>query len=95
MSARAEPDIGAKPKSVSWRRRRSSASPEQINRQGLITHLAFSLLGGRDPAMLFLNSHHAGLGATPIDLAGETLDGYRAVQIEVRRIAANLSGDET
>lgn len=88
MNARPEAVIGPKPKSSSWRRRRSSIPPEHMHRQGLITHLAFSLLGGRDSAMLFLNSHHAMLGATPLDLAGKSVEGYSAVQSEVRRLAS-------
>lgn len=87
MSASVEPVAAAKPRSTSWRRARSTLSPEQLSRQGSITHLAFSLLGDRDAAVVFLNTHHATLGARPLDLAGESAGGYAAVQREVQRLA--------
>lgn len=95
MSAQAEAVIHVKPVSFKWRRPRSSIPAEQINRQGRITHLAYSLLGGRDPAMLFLNAHHAAFGATPLELAGKSAAGYATVQSEVRRLSLPPRGEQS
>lgn len=70
----------------SLRRAASPLSPQCFSRQGLIANLAFSHLGGRDPAIWFLNSYNSGLGARPLDLAGDSAEGYATVQSEVRRL---------
>ena len=57
-------------------------------RQGDITSLAFSLLGGRDAAIAFLNSDNAELGGRPIDLATDNAEGYAAVEQAIRKSAA-------
>jgi hypothetical protein len=75
------------PKRRAWRMAPVRMAPQTIARQGRITHLAFSLLG-REPALFFLNSHHAKLGAKPLDLAGESATGFSTVQGEVERMAA-------
>ena len=59
-------------------------SPERAERQGLITHLAYKLLGGREEAMSFLNTYHASLDARPIDLAIDSAAGYSAVENTIR-----------
>lgn len=84
---------GLKRRSFNWRQTPSRLPRQLIDRQGLVTHLAYTLLGGRDPAMTFLNLHHPGLGARPLDLAGENSVGYAAVCGEVRRLASILAGD--
>lgn len=66
-----------------WRPRRADSprlSPEHAKRQSLITHLAFTTLGGREEAMAFLNSSDADLAARPLDLAMESAAGYIAVR---------------
>lgn len=93
MIARAESAIYLKPALSSWRRRRSAIPVEHINRQGRIVHLAYSLLGSREAAILFLNSDNAELGGTPLILAGQSIDGYVAVQNEVRHMASILTGE--
>jgi hypothetical protein len=77
----------ATPKRRAWRQAPVRMPPQTIDRQGRITHLAFSLLG-REPALSFLNSHHEQLGAKPLDLAGDSATGFSTVQGEVQRLAA-------
>ena len=94
MNSLAKSVIAPKPKTSSWRRQRSSIPLQNMNRQGRITHLAYSLLGERDAAIVFLNTPNAALGATPLDLAGKSAEGYTAVQNEVRRLASALKGEQ-
>ena len=60
--------------------------PDQVGRQGRITHLAFRLLG-REEAITFLNAHHASLGARPLDLATADAAGYLTVESAIRQMA--------
>src|SRR3546814_16936642 len=60
--------------------------PDQVGRQGQITHLAFRLLG-REKAIAFLNAHHASLGARPLDLATANAAGYVTVESAIRQMA--------
>ena len=43
--------------------------------------------------MTFLNTYHDGLGAKPLDLAGDSATGYSAVCGEVERLASMLPGE--
>lgn len=79
-------------RSSNWRQAATPLPPQYIDRQGLITHLAYSQLGGRGPAISFLNCHNAGLGGKPLDLAGDSAEGYAAVRSEVQRLASILVG---
>lgn len=68
--------------------RRSNAQrlpPENAKRQGDITQLAFLLLG-RDAAIAFLNTEHAGLGGRPLDIAMASDEGRNAVEAELGRM---------
>lgn len=85
---------GLKRGSFNWRQAPSRLPRQLINQQGLVTHLAYTMLGGRDPAVAFLNLHNVGLGGKPLDLAGESSIGYAAVCGEVRRLASILAGDQ-
>jgi hypothetical protein len=58
---------------------------DAAERQGNITRLAFSLLGGRDGAIAFLNGENADLGGRPIDLATASADGYANVERAMRK----------
>lgn len=58
--------------------------PQEARRQGAISALAFQLLGGRDPAMDFLNSDNAPLGGRPITIATQSDAGYASVELEIR-----------
>lgn len=60
--------------------------PADARRQGEITQLAFLLLG-RDAAIEFLNTAHAGLGARPLDLAIASDEGRNSVEAELGRLA--------
>jgi uncharacterized protein (DUF2384 family) len=60
--------------------------PADARRQGEITQLAFLLLG-RDAAIAFLNTAHAGLGARPLDLAIASEEGRNSVEAELGRLA--------
>jgi Protein of unknown function (DUF2384). len=71
-----------------WSRQVSPLPAEAMTRQGLLVSLIYAQFGDRDKAVLFLNSHHAGLGAKPLSLAAENAAGYEAVRTEVRRIGA-------
>jgi hypothetical protein len=61
---------------------------DSAERQGNITRLAFSLLGGRDGAIAFLNGTDEELGGRPIDLATASADGYAGVERAIRRRVA-------
>lgn len=59
-------------------------SAQAAQRQGAVTHLAFSLLG-RDGAIEFLNSPDEELGRRPIDLALESDEGLRSVEARLNK----------
>jgi uncharacterized protein (DUF2384 family) len=59
--------------------------PDQAKRQGEITKLAFLLLG-RETAIAFLNTAHAGLGARPLDLATASDAGRDRVEAEIGQL---------
>jgi len=82
VSAVPAPTERAKPKSFAFRKKYSAPrlSPDSACRQGEITHLAFSRLGGRDPALAFLNGTDAALGGRPIDIAIASDEGYTKVE---------------
>lgn len=88
MSEDAEP-AAARPlrRAFDKRYREMRLSPERAKRQWLITHLALSLLGQKDRAMSFLNTHNETLAARPLDLAIENADGYAAVEAAIRLLA--------
>ena len=67
--------------------------PADARRQGEITQLAFLLLG-RDAAIEFLNTAHAGLGARPLDLAIASDEGRNSVEAELGRLAYVSPGAE-
>jgi uncharacterized protein (DUF2384 family) len=60
-------------------------APADAKRQGEITQLAFLLLG-RDAAIAFLNTAHAGLGGRPLDLATASDAGRNSVEAEIGRL---------
>ena len=77
-----------------FRRRRSFAPlpPQEARRQGAISTLAFQLLGGRDPALAFLNGECAELLGRPIAIATLGAAGYAIVEREIRS-RAMIVGD--
>lgn len=62
-------------------------SQDRAMRQGQVTHLAFSLLGGRDPAMAFLNTFSPSLGGRPLDVAMADDTGLTSVMSAIRLLA--------
>jgi len=72
---------------MSWRgRKRPHLAEGHAKRQGEITRLAYLLLG-RDAAIAFLNTAHAGLGGRPLDLATASDQGRNSVEAEIGRLA--------
>lgn len=61
------------------RAREPKLTPAEARRQGQITSLTLSVFSEKDGAIAFLNSHHATLGARPLDLAVKSDEGYAAV----------------
>ena len=70
------------------RRQVSTFSVECAQRQGQITSLAFTCLGGRDLAIAFLNAPNAKLGGRPLALATADWAGYLQVEQAMRAYAA-------
>lgn len=62
-------------------------SQDRALRQGQVTHLAFSLLGGRDPAVAFLNTFSQSLGGRPLDVAMANDEGLTSVMSAIRLLA--------
>lgn len=77
-----------------WRRRpRANPIPrDEAARQGAISQLAFLLLG-REAAIGFLNTAHAGLGGRPLALATASAAGRAAVEAELARMAYRGPGE--
>ncbi|WEK46691.1 MAG: DUF2384 domain-containing protein [Candidatus Andeanibacterium colombiense] len=64
---------------------------DEARRQGEIVTLAFTLLGGRDEAMAFLNSDSKALEARPIDLAMQSELGFSTVETLIRKMGESLA----
>lgn len=73
-----------KPRRIAFRSANSpKLTPDQARRQGQITHLAFSRLGGREAALAFLNEPNPALGERPLDLATASTEGFERVVREI------------
>lgn len=57
---------------------------DAAKRQGEITSLAFLAMGGRDPALAFLNGENEALGGRPLAIASASAEGYAAVVAAIR-----------
>jgi uncharacterized protein (DUF2384 family) len=68
----------------------SRLAPEQIERQGRISRLAFETLRQPAEAITFLNTHHALLGGRPIDLAIASPEGL----LDVERVLSILPASD-
>lgn len=64
-------------------------SAEEADRQGRVTLMAFRMLGGRDEAIAFLNTHDPVLDGRPLDLAVGSDTGLAAVE---QAIAGRATG---
>lgn len=76
MSARTNPFRG--------NRRATPLTPEAARRQGAISTLAFRLLGGRSPALDFLNVDNPRVGGRPLAIATQSDAGFASVEREIR-----------
>ena len=70
-----------------FRKRGTPLPPADARRQGDISQLAYLRMGGRDPAIAFLNSDHAALGGRPLDIATASAEGYVRVAGIIRASA--------
>ena len=66
--------------------RRTRMPDDQARRQGEIVALAFTRMGGRDPALDFLNAHHDALDARPLDVASESDEGFEQVAALIAKL---------
>lgn len=87
MSAGSNPATRPTQKVVNTRYRIAPLSRECARRQGLITNLAFVLLGGRAQAISYLNTPDLTSGASPLDQATQNDVGYLAVEKAIRQLA--------
>jgi hypothetical protein len=67
-----------------FRQKRPPISRDDARRQGDISQLAFLTMGGRDPAIAFLNAENAELGGRPLSLATASAEGYEQVAAAIR-----------
>lgn len=67
-----------------FRKSRSPFALDDARRQGDISQLAFLTMGGRDPAIAFLNTDNAALGGRPLTVATASPEGYALVAAAIR-----------
>ena len=67
-----------------FRQRRTPLAPDDARRQGDISQLAFLTMGGRDPAVAFLNAENPELGGRPLAIATASDAGYEQVATAIR-----------
>jgi hypothetical protein len=70
-----------------FRKNRTPLPPGDAKRQGDISQLAFLTMGGRDPAVEFLNGDNEALGGRPLALATASAEGYEQVAAAIRALA--------
>lgn len=70
-----------------FRKNRNPLAPADAKRQGDISQLAFLTMGGRDPAVAFLNSDNEALGGRPLALATASAEGFEQVAAAIRALA--------
>jgi len=83
----------ARRRTSNWRRPPCTIPDENVRRESLITQLAFTLLGGRDGAIAFLNSFDLALGETPLHVASASAAGYSIAHAQLLRCARLPQGD--
>ncbi|WP_293647478.1 antitoxin Xre/MbcA/ParS toxin-binding domain-containing protein [Sphingopyxis sp. RIFCSPHIGHO2_12_FULL_65_19] len=67
-----------------FRPKRTPLPRDDARRQGNISSLAFLTMGGRDPALAFLNEENPALGGRPLALATASAEGYARVADAIR-----------
>lgn len=99
MNPDQQPDTGsdpatpvpAKTRSNSFfRKNRTPLAPDDARRQGDISQLAFLTMGGRDPAIAFLNAENPALGGRPLAIATASAEGYEQVATAIRAWAPDV-----
>ncbi len=70
-----------------FRRNRTPLARDDAKRQGDISQLAFLTMGGRDPAVAFLNTDNPALGGRPLAVATASAEGYEQVATAIRAMA--------
>ncbi|VXC84583.1 hypothetical protein [Sphingomonas sp. 8AM] len=68
-----------------FRAARVRYDPERAERQSKVTRLAIEQLGA-SAALPFLNADHEGLGATPLHLAGDSVESCARVEAVIRAL---------
>lgn len=85
MTSDAPPPVPAKTRNNSFfRKRRTPLAADDARRQGDISSLAFLTMGGRDPALAFLNAENPELGGRPLAVATASDAGYEQVATAIR-----------
>ena len=93
MNPKAQPDSATpgpapapakSPSSRLFRPKRTPLPRDDARRQGNISSLAYLTMGGRDPAMAFLNAENPALGGRPLALATASAEGYARVADAIR-----------
>lgn len=74
---------------LKFHKRRTAFASDLAQRQGDISQLAFLMMGGRDPAMDFLNSECPALGGRPLAIATASADGYEKIARAIKVRAAD------
>lgn len=69
----------------SFRAARVRYDPDRAERQSRVTRLAIERLGAT-AALPFLNADHEGLGATPLHLAGDSVESCARVEAVIRAL---------
>ena len=67
----------------------SKPALDHARRQGDISQLAYLVMGGRDPAIAFLNGENVVLGGRPLAIATASPEGYVQV-VEIIRSGASV-----
>ena len=67
-----------------FRPKRTPLPRDDARRQGNISSLAFLTMGGRDPAVAFLNDENPALGGRPLVVATASAEGYARVAAAIR-----------
>jgi hypothetical protein len=67
-----------------FRKNRTPLPREDARRQGDISQLAFLTMGGRDPAIAFLNAENPAIGGRPLAIATASAEGYEQVARAIR-----------
>ncbi|WP_028967638.1 hypothetical protein [Sphingomonas phyllosphaerae] len=68
-----------------FRAARVRYDPDRAERQSKVTRLAIERLGA-SAALPFLNADHEGLGATPLHLAGDSVESCARVEALIRTL---------